>query len=161
MSALVSHLSTGTARRRSARLQSSVEGDSAPKPIPFPRKRKRIEGNEPASVGLQGRRDFQTPDTPTLELSPKYQKRGSRKRKANEFDESRESGETFPKFGEELQPNLSPVYTIPDVEKKKIYFHGRLGVFQSFGMQNVKLTLFQPTRLRLSEHRPSKKEACC
>jgi len=128
MSALVSHATT--TQRRSARLQASVGGDSAPKPTPLPRKRKRVEENEPESIGTQGRRVFKISDTPTLELSPKDKKRRSRKRKANEFGESMESDETFPKFRPESQPNPSPVYIIPDAEKKKTNFHGRLGMFR-------------------------------
>ena len=152
MSELVSHLDhPTTTRRRSARL-FSVGGDSTPKPTPGPRKRKRCDDNELTSVSIQR-------DSLTLELSPKEQ-RGSRKRKKNKFEGSRESVGTFPTLEPELQPNLTPVYIIPDVEKKEIKFHGRLGVSELWNVECMKLTLFQPTRLCLSEYRPSNKETC-
>jgi len=145
MSELVSH--STTTRRKSARL-SSVGGDSTPKPTPCPRKRKRLEDNEPTSIDIQGQRDFQIPDPLTPELSPKEHRR-SRKRKTNEVE------------GPELQPNLSPVYVIPDVEKKEINFHGRLGMLESWNAECMKFTLLQPARLCLSEHCPPNEETCC
>jgi hypothetical protein len=159
MSELVSQLNYATTtRRRSARL-SSVGGDSTPKPTLRPRKRKRLEDNELTSSGIQGQRDSQIPDPPTLELSPKEQRK-SRKRKANEFPGSMESLGTFPALEPELQPNPTPVYLIPDVEKKEINFHGRLGMSGLWNEECMKLTSFH-SRLCLSEHRPSNKETRC
>ena len=113
MSELVSRLDYATTtRRRSARL-SSVGG-----------KRKRLDDDELTSIEVKGQRDFQIPDPPILEPSPKEQRR-SRKKKTNE---SEGSSKSVGISGPELQPNLSPVYIIPDVEKKEINFHGRLGV---------------------------------
>lgn len=147
MSELASHSEyTTTTRRRSARL-SSIGGDSTPKPTPCPRKRKRLDDDE-LTEDIQGQRDFQIPDPLILELSPK-EHRKSRKRKTNEVE------------GPELQRNLSPVYIIPDVEKKEINFHGRLGVSELWNAECMKFMLLYPTRLCLSEHRPSNKEACC
>ena len=126
MSELVSRLDRATTtRRRSARL--SVGGGPTLKPTPCLRKRKRLDDDELPSIEVQGHRDFQIPDPPTVDLSPKEQRR-SRKRKTNKSEGSRKSVD---KSEPELQPNPSPVYIIPDVEKKEINFHGRLGVSES------------------------------